>query len=143
MIHLFENTCILLAKAEQAHFNHTKTRFSQEGGEITPVQWLVLYTLFKKDGESITELAKRCYLDNSTITGIIDRLEKAGYIARKPVEGDRRAYKIVLLPKAYEIKEKYLEITQDIFSNMMSDCTNEEIAIFRKVLLIIFKKLKI
>ena len=143
MLEIFENTCILLAKAEQAHFNHTKTRFSQEGGEITPVQWLVLYTLFKKDGESITELTKRCYLDNSTITGIIDRLEKAEYVARERIEGDRRAYKIVLLPKAHEIKEKYLEISHDIFSNMMSGCTNEEIAIFRKVLLSIFEKLKI
>jgi len=143
MLEIFENTCILLAKAEQAHFNYTKTRFSREGNEITPVQWLVLYTLFKKDGESITELARRCYLDNSTITGIIDRLAKAGYVSREPVEGDRRAYKIVLLDKAYEIKEKYLEISNDIFSNMMLGCTDEEIAIFRKVLLSIFEKLTV
>jgi len=143
MLEIFDNTCILLAKAEQAHFNYTKTRFTQEGGEITPVQWLVLYTLFKQDGESITQLAKRCYLENSTITGIIDRLEKAGFVARESIEGDRRAYKIVLLPKAYNIKEKYLEISKDIFSNMMSDCTDEEIAIFQKVLLSIFEKLTV
>ena len=141
MLEIFENTCILLAKAEQAHLQRTKTCFTQEGLDITPVQWLVLYTLYKKDGESLTQLAKRCYLDNSTITGVIDRLEKAGCVSREPLEGDRRVYNIVLLPKAYEIREKAVDITNGIFNEMTVDCTNEEIAAFRKVLLNIFEKL--
>ena len=141
MLEILENTCILLAKAEQAHLQYTKNRFSQEGLDITPVQWLVLYTLYKKDGEIITQLAKRCYLDNSTITGVIDRLEKAGYVAREPIEGDRRVYKIVLLPKAREIKKRVVQINNGIFNKMSEGCTNEEIDIFRKVLLNIFKKL--
>lgn len=141
MLEIFENTCILMAKAEQAHFHYTKTRFAQEGGEITPVQWLVLYTLFKKDGESLTQLAKRCHLDKSTITGVIDRLETAGFVSRQPVEGDRRAYNIILLPKAHQIKEKYMEISKEIYEAMLVDCTEEEIQVFRKVLLNIFEKL--
>ena len=141
MLEILENTCILLAKAEQAHLQRTKNRFSQEGIEITPVQWLVLYALYRKDGESITQLAKRCYLDNSTITGVIVRLEKAGYISRAPLEGDRRVDKILLLPKAHEIREKVADITNGIFTEMTEGCTNEEIAIFRKVLLTIFEKL--
>ena len=142
MLEILENTCILLAKAEQAHLQRTKTRFSQEGVDITPVQWLVLYALYRKDGESITRLARRCYLDNSTITGVIVRLEKAGYVSRAPLEGDRRVDKILLLPKAHAIKEKVAAITNGIFSEMTEGCTNEEIAIFRKVLLAIFQKLK-
>jgi len=141
VLEIFENTCILLAKTEQAHLQYTKNRFLQEGVDITPVQWLVLYTLYKKDGESITQLAKRCYLDNSTITGVIDRLEKTGYVSREPLEGDRRVYKIVLLPKAHKLKEKVTEITNGIFVEMIEGCTSEEIATFRKVLLNIFEKL--
>jgi DNA-binding MarR family transcriptional regulator len=141
MLDIFENTCILLAKAEQAHLQRTRTYFTQEGLDITPVQWLVLYTLYKKDGESITQLAKRCYLDNATITGVIDRLEKAGYVSRQPLEGDRRVYNIVLLPKAHEIKEKVTGITNGIFAEMTEGCTSGEIAVFRKVLLNIFEKL--
>ena len=141
MLDILENTCILLAKAEQAHLQHTRNRFSQEGLDITPVQWLVLFTLFKKDGEIITQLAKRCYLDNSTITGVIDRLEKAEYVAREPLEGDRRVYKIVLLPKAHDIRKKVSKINDSIFKDMIDGCTSDEIAIFRKVLLNIFEKL--
>jgi len=97
--------------------------------------------LFKKDGESLTQLAKRSYFDNSTITGVIDRLERAGYVTREPLEGDRRVYNIVLQPKAYAIKEKAVEITDKIFADMTTGCTDEEIKTFRKVLLNIFEKL--
>ena len=141
LLDIFENTCILLAKAEQAHLQYTKNRYLQEGLDITPVQWLVLYTLYKKDGEIITQLAKRCYLDNSTITGVIDRLEKAGYVAREPTEEDRRVYKIVLLPKAREIREKVIKINNGIFAKMSEGCTDREITVLRKVLLNIFEKL--
>lgn len=141
MLEILENTCILLAKAEQVHHQCTKNRFIQEGVDITPVQWLVLYTLYKKDGESLSQLAKRCHLDNSTITGVADRLEKAGYISREPFEGDRRVYKIVLQPKAYEIKASVMAVTEGIYSDMTEGCTDQEIAIFRKVLLNIFEKL--
>ena len=141
MLEILKNTCILLAKAEQAHLQRTKNRFSREGVDITPVQWLVLYTLYIKDGESITQLAKRCYLDNATITGVIDRLEKAGYVSREPLEGDRRVYNIVLLPKARRIRERVTKITNNIFAEMTEGCTNEEIAAFRKVLLNVFEKL--
>jgi len=140
-LELFENTCILLAKTEQAHLQCTKNRFSQEGVDITPTQWLVLSVLYRQDGESLTQLAKRCYLDTSTLTGIIDRLEKGGYVSRESLEGDRRVYQIVLRPKAHEIKEKVTGITDGIFADMTDGCTSEEIATFRKVLLHIFEKL--
>jgi len=141
VLEILENTCILLAKAEQAHLQRTRNRFTQEGVDITPVQWLVLFALYKKDGESITQLARRCYLDNSTITGVIVRLEKAGYILRAPLESDRRVDQILLHPKAHEIREKVVGITNGIFKEMTEGCTREEITIFRKVLLAIFEKL--
>ena len=142
MLEILENTCILLAKAEQAHLQYTRNRFLKENLDITPVQWLVLYTLFKKDGEIITKLAKRCYLDNSTITGVIDRLEKGGYVLREPLEGDRRVYRIILLPKAHKIRKEAVQITYGIYEEMTKGCSDAEIAVFRKVLLNIFEKLK-
>ncbi len=143
MLEILENTCILLAKAEQAHHQQTKKRLIQAGIDITPVQWLILYTLFKQDGESISQLSNRAYLDNSTITGVIDRLEKAGYVSREPFEGDRRAYKIVLQPKAYQIKEQVSAIIDGIYQDMTAGFSEQEIEIFRKVLLNVFNTLSL
>ena len=76
MLEIFDSVCILLAKAEQKHFQFTKKMLDERRLGITPGQMIVLYTLYKKDGASITDLSKRCYLDNSTLTGLMDRLER-------------------------------------------------------------------
>jgi DNA-binding MarR family transcriptional regulator len=47
---------------------------------------------------SPSELARRAGLHPATITGILDRLEKNGWIARERGETDRRAVKVRALP---------------------------------------------
>ena len=141
MLEILNNTCILLSKAEQVHVQRTRNRFAQEGLGITPVQWLVLRVLFLKDGESLTQLAQRCYLDNATITGVVDRLERGGFVSREPLEGDRRVYRVVLRPKAYTIRQRATEVTDAIYAEMTEGCAEEEIAVFRKVLRNIFDRL--
>src|SRR3989440_3544992 len=37
------------------------------------------------------ELARRCFLTPATLTGVVDTLEKAGYVRRERDEADRRA----------------------------------------------------
>ena len=82
MLEIFDSVCILLAKAEQKHFQFTKKILDERGLGITPGQLIVLYTLYKQDGESITDLGRRCFLDNSTLTGLIDRLERLKLVSR-------------------------------------------------------------
>lgn len=48
------------------------------------------------------ELSARTYLDNSTLTPIIDRLERDGWIARVPDSNDRRAVRIALTESGNE-----------------------------------------
>jgi DNA-binding MarR family transcriptional regulator len=65
--------------------------------EITSVQAHILATLWVySPGGSMTigELQARLMLGSSTLTGAIDRMERAGLLKRLPVEGDRRAYKL-------------------------------------------------
>ena len=70
MLEVFNSLCILLAKAEQKHYQYTKRCLEKAGMErLTPGQMAVLYALYKHDGISITELGKAIYLDNSTLTG--------------------------------------------------------------------------
>jgi DNA-binding MarR family transcriptional regulator len=65
--------------------------------EISSVQAHILATLWvESPGGSMTigELQARLMLGSSTLTGAIDRMERAGLLRRLPVEGDRRAYKL-------------------------------------------------
>lgn len=66
---------------------------------ITGPQLWALKTISKNESLSLGDLSKRMYLRPSTITGLIDRLEKRGYVVRDRDRRDRRVIKIVLTPK--------------------------------------------
>ncbi len=142
MLQIFDSTCLLLAKAEQKHYNYTKRLLDRKKLNITPGQMAVLYTLYKGDGISITDLSKRCYLDNSTLTGIIDRMEKAGLVFRSGQQADRRSFLICLTAAARNLENQVTETMNHICASMLSGCTEAEIAVFRKVLLNIFARLQ-
>ncbi len=48
------------------------------------------------------ELATLLHCDNSNVTGIVDRLEARGLVARRPDENDRRIKQIILTPLGIE-----------------------------------------
>jgi DNA-binding MarR family transcriptional regulator len=141
VLEIFDSVCILLAKAEQKHFQYTKKMLDERGIAITPGQMIILYTLYKKDGVSITDLSKRCYLDNSTLTGLMDRLERLRLVQRVDVPGDRRAFSIFLTPEAMKIRDRVVEVMETVATNMLEGCNKSEIEIFEKVLRNIFTKL--
>ena len=141
MLEIFDSVCILLAKAEQKHFQFTKKMLDERRLGITPGQMIVLYTLYKKDGVSITDLSKRCYLDNSTLTGLMDRLERLKLVCRVDAPGDRRAFSIFLTPEALAMREQVFAVMDKVAEIMMEGCSEQEIAAFEKVLRNIFAKL--
>jgi DNA-binding MarR family transcriptional regulator len=86
-----------LAKAAQ-----TGSRFwSQKVAalNVTATQAMVLRFLFDRDEVNSSELGSRTELDSATLTGILDRLEAAGIIERRPNPTDRRAIHIHLTGK--------------------------------------------
>jgi len=68
---------------------------------ITPVQYAVLNVLWEKDGQSLAEIGARLVLDSATMTGVADRLEASGLVARGPApNGDRRVSCLLLTAAA-------------------------------------------
>lgn len=58
--------------------------------KITGTQLGILRTVGRTEGISTGELGRRVYLHISTVSGIVDRLEAAGYLARRRGNRDRR-----------------------------------------------------
>jgi len=56
----------------------------------------VLTTLSEEEGVSQQELAKRLYVTKGNISGLLDRLESAGLVERRPAAADRRQHSIHL-----------------------------------------------
>ena len=99
-----------LAKAAQ-----TGSRFwSQKVAalNVTATQAMVLRFLFDRDEVNSSELGSRTELDSSTLTGILDRLEVAGIIERRPNPTDRRAIHIHLPEKGRTTGEKVAQLME-------------------------------
>ena len=93
---------------------------------ITIPQFTALQILINKGNMTIGELSKSMALACSTITDLIDRMEKAGLVVRKKDEKDKRVVRIEVLSKGYEILEKVLNKRIEFLSSKLVDFTYEE-----------------
>ena len=84
-----------------------KPRFmalSQELG-LSPVQLHTLRIIEPGVEVPMSSLAGKLFCDNSNVTGIVDRLEARGLIARRPAEHDRRVKLLVLTAEGERIRQ--------------------------------------
>jgi DNA-binding MarR family transcriptional regulator len=70
---------------------------------ITGPQLVCLATLCDDGAMTGAELSRRVFVSASTITGIIDRLEKRGYVERKRDEIDRRRVLLHATPEGFKL----------------------------------------
>ena len=77
--------------------------------DLTYTQYIVLLVLFEEGEIGVKELGEKLYLDSGTISPLIKKLEKKGYIKKKRLTKDERIVK-VSLTKEGEKLEKELRI---------------------------------
>ena len=63
----------------------------ETGSDVTPVQFAALATVRARHGIDQATLAGLIAYDRTTITGVVDRLVKKGFLSRKVSSKDRRA----------------------------------------------------
>ncbi|WP_018132322.1 MarR family winged helix-turn-helix transcriptional regulator [Effusibacillus pohliae] len=83
-------------------------RESAEAAGLTGVQLWCLFIISKHPNIGLGELADRVHLTNSTISGVVDRLVKAGLIVRETPPHDRRAISLVITDKGREKLQQFV-----------------------------------
>jgi len=109
--------------------------------EINPSQGRIMFVLWQNDEISFKELAKKASLGKSTLTSMLDRLEKMGYIERVPSKEDRRKIMIKSTEKDKNLNEKYVQISQKMNGLYYKGFTDKEIDDFEGYLSRIFDNL--
>jgi MarR family transcriptional regulator, organic hydroperoxide resistance regulator len=82
--------------------------------EITYPQYLVLCTLWERDGGTISTIADRLALESSTITPLVKRLEQAGLVLRRRSAQDERVVEVFLTPKGREMQARATCLTDTL-----------------------------
>jgi len=82
--------------------------------DISSGQGRILYVLWQENPLSIGEIGKRTSLSKTTMTAMLDRMEKGGMLLRAYDKANRRRINISLTSKAESMKEKYEEISNNM-----------------------------
>ena len=104
----------LMAKIRQVGERIFVRRLKQYGIEINPAQGRIMFALWQKDGIPINELANKTQLKKSTLTSMLDRLAKLGYIKRLHSKEDRRIILIKRTEKDRIMEKKYVEVSEEM-----------------------------
>ena len=81
---------------------------------IAPGMGHILFALFHEDDRAIKDLSRDVWLSPSTLTGMLDRMQRAGLITRHRDPGDGRLVRIRLTPLARSLKEQCQQLAADL-----------------------------
>lgn len=101
----------------------------QKKYEVSIPQLLVLGFLVEQDNyqASHAQVAKFLTLNPSTATGILQRMEKKGWIARLPHPKDRRAVMVAITIKGLELQRKTPSLLHEKITSRLKMASNEKI----------------
>ena len=92
---------------------------------LTYPQYLVMLSLWERDGVPVKDIGERLFLDSGTLTPLLKRLETAGLVRRTRSTEDERQVLIDLTPQGQALKEKARAVPQSILE--ASDCSVAEL----------------
>lgn len=127
-----QHICFNVGRVMRKVYEHYDSRLSPYG--LTTPQFLVFSALWMGDGITIGELGQRVCLDGSTVTGILDRMEKSGYVERRPNAEDRRSALVFLTVKAKTTGPLIVKFADELDSSIRKRFTPGDMAVFERVL---------
>ncbi len=106
---------------------------------MRPAYLGALLSLWKEDSLKVTELGRRAGLEPSTMTGLIDRMERDGLVQRVFDPSNRRELKIHLTDAGRAIKDTVASTVDRILEKILTGLSADEIeqmkGTLRKVLM--------
>jgi DNA-binding MarR family transcriptional regulator len=100
--------------------------FMQDSGLTFP-QLSVISTLTKNGEVKVSVLSNKIGLSDSTVSGILDRLEQKNIIRRERNQDDRRVVKIALTEGSRKFYKDFHKRTEEHFSNLLKRLSEQEI----------------
>ena len=93
---------------------------------LTRSQWRVIAHLYRSEGVTQTELAELLEIENATLGRLLDRLEAANWVERRPCDRDRRANRLYLSDKPATIIDDMFSISSMLEQEALSGLTLTE-----------------
>jgi len=124
--HLLARTCKLL---------RTRVHGRLEEVRLYRGQQFVLFALWENEGLSHSELAEKILVRPATTTNLLNRMEKAGLVERRPDPDDQRVSRVYLTDAARRMRDTVEAAWQQIDEQVFAGFSAEERISFEQFLL--------
>jgi len=94
--------------------------------ELTRAQWSVLAHLARQEGINQAALAQILEIEPITLVRLLDRLQAADLVERRPDPSDRRARVLFLTPAARPLLERIWELAAGVREEAMAGLSEPE-----------------
>lgn len=126
---------IVMMRSSQTVQDKIKNDMNQYG--LNPTEFSVLELLYHKGDQPIQHIGKKILLASSSITYVVDKLEKKEYVVRKACPTDRRVIFASITEKGQafmeEVFPKHTEVIEDIFGDLSEEQLEELIVLLKKI----------
>ncbi len=114
--------------------NRLVQSFRENGVRITPSHSAILFMLEGGSPLTLSHLSDVLHLDNSTVTGLVDRLEGAGFVRRDADPDDRRKWRISITPNGVKEIEKARRVIKSVNERIEAGFTKVEMSTLHRIL---------
>ncbi|MCC7252579.1 MarR family transcriptional regulator [Hyphomicrobium sp.] len=104
--------CFAIYSANHAITRAYKPLLDKHG--LTYPQYLVMIVLWDRDGQTVGGIGDELFLESSTLTPLLKRLEAAGYVRRERDPKDERQVVVFLTQKGQELRKRLAEVPRQM-----------------------------
>mgnify|MGYP001461823370 FL=1 len=133
------NLGMLIAQVHRLSTKKFVQNSHNSGIDISMDQWLVLGPIWENEGISHKEISEYSLKDKTSVTKIIDTLEKKNLVVRVPDQLDHRIKRVVLSNKGKKLFLEVIPVMELTRDQLRKGITDKEIELLRSVLSKIYK----
>jgi DNA-binding MarR family transcriptional regulator len=85
---------------------------------LTYLQYIVLVALYQQDDQTVGGLGDKLFLDSSTLTPLLKRLETMGHLTRQRDPEDERQVRVRLTPQGRSVRERAFAFRDELVKAM-------------------------
>jgi len=91
---------------------------------LTYLQYVALVSLYAHDNQTVSSLGEKLFLDSSTLTPLLKRLEAMGHVTRQRDKQDERVVRVNITGKGRKVREKALGYREELVKKMGLNATD-------------------
>jgi DNA-binding MarR family transcriptional regulator len=119
----------------RSFLQHALRRMRAEGiVDLYPGATSLLLHLEEDDGLTLSELARRCDLENSTLTPLVDELERHELVRRARTTEDRRVVQLFLTARGRDLAPRLRVMWLALQEQALQGVTEEEVATMYRIM---------